>query len=137
MYIHFVHVCKNQLFPNCYAPYFTPNEGGVREAAPNEDREDIINEASKQELALTLTNKFEAKADDSSDMKALFVRTKRMVVDLLRVQAGDNLTDILYTPATSEQEEEHQKMIKEREEADKINRSMSLSQADSIYTDRE
>ena len=49
--------------------------GGVREAAPGEDKQDIINEAGKQELALTLTNKYESLAkDDSSDMKALFVR---------------------------------------------------------------
>ena len=113
--------------------------GGVRDAAPGEDKEDIINEASKQELALTLTNKFEATSDDSSDMKALFVRTKRMVVDLLRVQPGDNLTDILYTPATPEQEEEHQRMIKEREESEKLNKSLPVSQlqSDSVYTDRE
>ena len=30
-------------------------------------------------------------------------RTKRMVVDVLKVQPGDNLTKILYTPATPEQ----------------------------------
>lgn len=30
-------------------------------------------------------------------------RTKRMVVDVLKVQPGDNLTEILYTPATPEQ----------------------------------
>ena len=32
-----------------------------------------------------------------------FCRTKRMVVDVLKVQPGDNLTEILYTPATAEQ----------------------------------
>ena len=49
--------------------------GGVREAGPGEDKQDIINEAGKQEIALTLTNKYESLAkDDSSDMKALFVR---------------------------------------------------------------
>ena len=30
-------------------------------------------------------------------------RTKRMVVDVLKVQPGDNLTEILYTPASPEQ----------------------------------
>lgn len=30
-------------------------------------------------------------------------RTKRMVVDVLKVQPGDNLTEVLYTPATPEQ----------------------------------
>ena len=56
----------------------------------------VINELFKQELVLTLTNKFEGLANDnSSDMKTLFVRIKRMVVDLLRVQPGDNLTQIM------------------------------------------
>lgn len=109
--------------------------------APGEDREDVINQASKQELSLTLANKFEGIADDDdSDMKALFVRTKRMVVDLLRVQPGDNLTTILYTPATPEQEEEHQKMIQERVEADqdKLNKSLTTSKkGDSAYSEKE
>ena len=49
--------------------------GGVREAAPGEDKQDVINEAGKQEIPLTLVNKFEGLAqDDSSDMRALFVR---------------------------------------------------------------
>lgn len=30
-------------------------------------------------------------------------RTKRMVVDVLKVQPGENLTEVLYTPATPEQ----------------------------------
>ena len=52
-----------------------PHAGGVREPGPGEDKQDIINEAGKQEIALTLTNKLESLAkDDSSDMKALFVR---------------------------------------------------------------
>ena len=96
--------------------------------------------AAKQELTLTLSNKFEAIADDSSDMRALFVRTKRMVVDLLRVQPGDNLTTILYTPATPEQEEEHLRTNKEREEIDqdnKLNRSFTIRKGDSAYNDRE
>ena len=49
--------------------------GGVRETAPGEDKQDLINEAGKQEIPLTLTNKFEKLADDeSTNMKALFVR---------------------------------------------------------------
>ena len=53
--------------------------GGVREAAPGEDKQDVINEAGKQEIPLTLVNKFEGLAqDDSSDMRALFVRYIRV-----------------------------------------------------------
>jgi hypothetical protein len=62
-----------------------------------------LEEQGKTEMSLTLTSKFEQFEDDDTDMKALFVRTKRMVVDVLRAQSGDNLDVILYTPATEEQ----------------------------------
>ena len=58
--------------------------GGIREAAPGEDIQDVINEAGKQEIPLTLVNKFEGVAqDDSSDMKALFVRCAHDTVTYL------------------------------------------------------
>ena len=50
----------------------------MRETAPGEDKQDVIDEAGKQEIPLTLVSKFESLAqDDSSDMKALFVRYTR------------------------------------------------------------
>ncbi len=66
-------------------PYVPP--GGVRETAPGEDKQDLVNEAGKQEIPLTLTNKVEqlAEEDESTNMKAIFVRTKKMVVDVLKV----------------------------------------------------
>lgn len=49
--------------------------GGVRDTAPGEDREDLIAQAGKQEIPLTLANRAESLAeDDDSDMKPLFVR---------------------------------------------------------------
>ena len=49
--------------------------GGVRDAAPGEDPQDIVNEAGKQEIPLTLNNRFEGVAgDDDASMKTLFVR---------------------------------------------------------------
>ncbi|KAL5481649.1 hypothetical protein EMCRGX_G021851 [Ephydatia muelleri] len=113
--------------------------GGVRDAAPGEDPQDIVNEAGKQEIPLTLTNRFEGVAgDDGSSMKTLFVRTKRMVVDVLRVQPGENLTSVLYTPATPEQEEEHQTFIRKREqlEQDKVQRSTTIRRSESMSGDR-
>lgn len=62
-----------------------------------------LEEQGKTEISLTLTSKFEQFEDDDTDMKALFVRTKRLVVDVLRTQTGDNLNAILYTPATDEE----------------------------------
>ena len=134
----------------------------MRDAAPGEDPQDIINEAGKQEIPLTLTNRFEGVGgDDSSSMKTLFVRcdfgllvygkvnipllfsglgrTKRMVVDVLRVQPGENLTSVLYTPATPEQEEEHQTFIRKREqlEQDKVHRSTTIRRSESMSGDRK
>ena len=51
--------------------------GGVRDTAPGEDREDLIAQAGKQEIPLTLTNVAENLGEDnesSSSMKQLFVR---------------------------------------------------------------
>ena len=63
----------NCILYTCVYPMLST--GGVREAAPGEDKQDVINEAGKQEIPLTLVNKFEGLAqDDSSDMRALFVR---------------------------------------------------------------
>ncbi len=64
---------------------------------------------SKVPMVLTLTNKFEVPADDDSNIKALFVRTKRMVVDIIRYQQGKDLMEILKTPATAEMEAEHRR----------------------------
>ncbi|XP_064390864.1 ras GTPase-activating-like protein IQGAP1 isoform X3 [Halichondria panicea] len=115
--------------------------GGVRETAPGEDKQDLVNEAGKQEIPLTLTNKVEklAEEDESTNMKALFVRTKRMAVDVLKVQPGENLTTVLYTPATPEQEEEHQELVKKMEQAEQENLQRSLTimkKSESSFNDR-
>ena len=66
-------------------------------------------------------------------------RTKRMVVDVLRVQHGENLTEVLYTPATPEQEEEHQEWVKRKEQTDQkqIQRSATIKRSDSMQGDRK
>jgi hypothetical protein len=58
-------------------------------------------------MLLTLTNKFEVPLDDNSNVKALYVRTKRLVVDVIRFQAGKNLMQILTTPAGEAVEQAH------------------------------
>jgi len=113
----------------------------VREAAPGEDKQDLVTEAGKQEIPLTLTNKVEklVEEDESTDMKALFVRTKRMVVDVLKVQPGDNMTSVLYTPATPEQEEEHQELVSRMQQAEQENLSRSntiMKKSESTFNDR-
>ena len=48
--------------------------GGIREPAPGEDVQDVINEAGKQEIALSLVSKFEGNIDDDANVRAVFVR---------------------------------------------------------------
>ncbi|XP_056022517.1 ras GTPase-activating-like protein IQGAP1 isoform X2 [Ostrea edulis] len=72
----------------------------------------------KTEISLMLSNKFEVPEDDQADVKQLLVRTKRLVVDVVACQTGDTLLQILDTPATEEQEELHQALVKKRDERD-------------------
>ncbi|XP_062516827.1 ras GTPase-activating-like protein IQGAP2 isoform X2 [Corticium candelabrum] len=98
-----------------------------------------LEEQGKTEMSLTLTSKFERFEDDDTDMKALFVRTKRLVVDVLRTQTGDNLNTILYTPATEEQEDEHQQRIKKRSlrQDEAKHRDSDLKRSHSVHGDAQ
>uniref|UniRef100_A0AAR2KVP5 Ras-GAP domain-containing protein n=1 Tax=Pygocentrus nattereri TaxID=42514 RepID=A0AAR2KVP5_PYGNA len=62
----------------------------------------------KTEVSLTLTNKF--------DVPAFFIAhcTKRLIVDVIRFQPGETLSEILETAATSEQEVEYQRAMQRR-----------------------
>ncbi|XP_066272351.1 ras GTPase-activating-like protein IQGAP1 isoform X4 [Branchiostoma lanceolatum] len=93
---------------------------------------------AKTEVSLTLTNKFEVPEGDDTDMKALYTRTKRLIVDVIRVQPGDNLTDILSTPTTLDQEDEHQRLVKKREAQDeKSQKKGGLSRSQSAHGDNK
>ena len=62
-----------------------------------------------------------------------------MVVDVLKVQPGETLTDVLYTPATPEQEAEHQELLKNRENTalENSQRSIILKKTESTHGDRK
>eukprot|EP00117_Sycon_ciliatum_P032454 scpid10084/ scgid25161/ Ras GTPase-activating-like protein IQGAP1; p195 len=81
-----------------------------------EQYQEKLTEASQQEVSLMLTSRFDVTEDDDTDMKTLFVRTKRMVVDVLSVQPGENLKEVLDTPAAEEQELEYQMLVKKRDD---------------------
>eukprot|EP00051_Salpingoeca_urceolata_P027446 m.481504 g.481504 ORF g.481504 m.481504 type:complete len:1546 (+) comp22194_c0_seq1:411-5048(+) len=70
---------------------------------------------SNSEMSLTLTNKFEVPESDDTSLKALFVRTKRMVIELIRCQPGKNLKAILETPASSADEEAYRAFLEHKE----------------------
>ena len=62
-----------------------------------------------------------------------------MVVDVLRAQPGENLTEVLYTPASEDQEEEHQELVSRRDQAehDQRQRHTTIKKSDSMFGDRK
>uniref|UniRef100_A0A8C0F801 IQ motif containing GTPase activating protein 1 n=1 Tax=Bubo bubo TaxID=30461 RepID=A0A8C0F801_BUBBB len=61
------------------------------------------------------------------------IDTKRLIVDVIRFQPGETLTEILETPATSEQEAEHQRAMQKRairdaKTPDKMKKSVSVKE---------
>ncbi len=72
------------------------------------------------QLCLTLTNRFTPNGEEKTDINNLFIRTKRLIVELIYCQPGDNLKQILKTPATKEQELFREKLVKRRQKNDKL-----------------
>jgi len=105
--------------------------GGFKQV-DGEDNDQQLARLSKTEISLTLTNKFEVPDDDDSDIKALFVRTKKLIVQVMRVQHAETLTQILETSSNAEQEAEHQRIVKQREEMDK-NKHGSIRRSASVH----
>uniref|UniRef100_A0AAQ5XSM1 IQ motif containing GTPase activating protein 2 n=1 Tax=Amphiprion ocellaris TaxID=80972 RepID=A0AAQ5XSM1_AMPOC len=87
-------------------------EGAVDPNEPN--RESALSQLAKTEISLTLTSKFELLEGDDRDLKTLVTKTKKLIVDVVRIQAGETLPEILETPATAPQESEHTKIIARR-----------------------
>ncbi|KAM6257192.1 ras GTPase-activating-like protein IQGAP1 [Porphyrio hochstetteri] len=90
---------------------------------------------AKTEVSLTLTNKFDVPGDENAEMDArtILLNTKRLIVDVIRFQPGETLTEILQTPATSEQEAEHQRAMQKRairdaKTPDKMKKSVSVKE---------
>uniref|UniRef100_A0A8B9HJ24 IQ motif containing GTPase activating protein 1 n=1 Tax=Astyanax mexicanus TaxID=7994 RepID=A0A8B9HJ24_ASTMX len=70
----------------------------------------------KTEVSLTLTNKFDVPGEANAEMdaKTLLLNTKRLIVDVIRFQPGETLSEILETAATPEQEVEYQRAMQRR-----------------------
>ncbi|NWI09458.1 IQGA1 protein, partial [Crypturellus soui] len=90
---------------------------------------------AKTEVSLTLTNKFDVPGDENAekDARTILLNTKRLIVDVIRFQPGETLTEILETPATSEQEGEHQRAMQKRairdaKTPDKMKKSVSVKE---------
>ncbi|XP_075773076.1 ras GTPase-activating-like protein IQGAP1 isoform X1 [Pelodiscus sinensis] len=90
---------------------------------------------AKTEVSLTLTNKFDVPGDENAEMDArtILLNTKRLIVDVIRFQPGETLTEILEIPATHEQEAEHQRAMQRRairdaKTPDKMKKSKSVKE---------
>ncbi|KAM7152874.1 ras GTPase-activating-like protein IQGAP1 isoform 1-T1 [Macrochelys suwanniensis] len=90
---------------------------------------------AKTEVSLTLTNKFDVPGDENAEMDArtILLNTKRLIVDVIRFQPGETLTEILETPATHEQEADHQRAMQRRairdaKTPDKMKKSKSVKE---------
>ncbi|XP_032061287.1 ras GTPase-activating-like protein IQGAP2 isoform X4 [Aythya fuligula] len=87
-------------------------EGSVDPNDPN--REGTLNQLAKTEISLSLTSKYELREGEDQDLKSLMIKTKRLIVDVIRAQPGDTLLEILETTATVQQESEHLKLVEKR-----------------------
>ncbi|XP_037228904.1 ras GTPase-activating-like protein IQGAP2 isoform X7 [Falco rusticolus] len=87
-------------------------EGAVDPNDPN--RESTLNQLAKTEISLSLTSKYELREGEDQDLKNLMIKTKRLIVDVIRTQPGDTLLEILETPATAQQESQHSKLAEKR-----------------------
>ncbi|XP_014377011.1 ras GTPase-activating-like protein IQGAP2 isoform X3 [Alligator sinensis] len=82
---------------------------------PNDlNKENALSQLAKTEISLSLTSKYELREGEDQDLKSLMIKTKRLIVDVIRAQPGDTLLEILETPASGQQESEHSKLVKQR-----------------------
>ncbi|XP_075397308.1 ras GTPase-activating-like protein IQGAP2 [Tenrec ecaudatus] len=82
-------------------------EGAVDRNDPN--KESTLSQLSKTEISLSLTSKYDGQDGEAIDGQSLMIKTKKLIIDVIRSQPGNTLTEILETPATSQQELNHSK----------------------------
>jgi len=88
--------------------------------ASSEGSDQQDEEALKAEISLTLSSRIQVEENDNEqDIKNLLLRTKRMVIDIIRTQGDENLELVLNTPATDEQEDQHIANINKMQENQK------------------
>ncbi|XP_008064544.1 ras GTPase-activating-like protein IQGAP2 isoform X2 [Carlito syrichta] len=80
-------------------------EGAVDPNDPN--KADTLNQLSKTEISLFLTSKYDIEDGEAIDGRSLMIKTKKLIIDVIRNQPGNTLTEILETPATAQQEADH------------------------------
>ncbi|XP_035529126.1 ras GTPase-activating-like protein IQGAP1 [Morone saxatilis] len=88
---------------------------------------------SRMEVSLTLTNKFDIfnESDDKPDARGLLLSAKQLIIDVIRTQSGESLSDILRASASHDQEVCHDWLMQRRARQDaltpeKMKRNQSL-----------
>ncbi|KAH9824851.1 hypothetical protein DFH28DRAFT_1077365 [Melampsora americana] len=96
--------------------------GGAPSAASAE-----LDQARAAEIALNLENKLTVNQDPEADIKALWVKTKRYVLAMLKVQPGPTLMDAFLEPVNEEHEDEWGRIVMEEVEWEKNTRGRRAS----------
>ncbi|XP_030637038.1 ras GTPase-activating-like protein IQGAP3 isoform X2 [Chanos chanos] len=88
---------------------------------------------SKMEMSLTLTSKFDVfrNIDDRPDARGILLSTKQLIIDVIRTQPGDTLSEVLRSSVSRDQEAQHGWMMHLRAQRDartpeKMKRNQSL-----------
>lgn len=87
-------------------------ESVVDPSDPN--KESALSQLAKTEISLSLTRKFDLREGEDKDLKSLMIKTKKLIVDVIRAQSGETLTEILETEASTQQESTHLKVMEKR-----------------------
>ncbi|KAM3873707.1 ras GTPase-activating-like protein IQGAP3 [Diretmus argenteus] len=90
-------------------------------------------QSSKMEVSLTLTSKFDIfkDSDNQPDARGLLLSTKQLIIDVIRTQPGDSLSQILKASSSHDQELQHDRLMQRRARQDacspeKMKRNQSL-----------
>ncbi|KAI5640597.1 GTPase-activator protein for ras-like GTPase domain-containing protein [Phthorimaea operculella] len=71
-------------------------------------------EDARLEVCLALVNKFQAPADDLTDINKLFIKTKELCVAIIPFLNGEHLLEALCIGTTKEQQEQYSKKVQRR-----------------------
>ncbi|KAM5257371.1 ras GTPase-activating-like protein IQGAP2 isoform 4-T4 [Hipposideros larvatus] len=104
-------------------------EGAIDPNDPN--KANTLNQLSKTEISLSLTSKYDLRDGEAIDGQSLMIKTKKLIIDVIRNQPGNTLTEILETPATTQQETDHatdmvSRAIKDSKTPEEMKHSQSM-----------
>ena len=97
---------------------------------PAEELQERWVELGRQEIMLTLVNKYEGIQQDKQalDTNAKFLEAKGMAVDLIKVHPGDNLPDIISAVHSAATEQAFDRLVQKSADHDLITSSIAPSQ---------